>query len=92
MPMNPTIYPVELRESSIRMVFDTRSPGESLKAACLRVGPLVNVNSTTLTTGASKQPQQTLFHHANLKLLASWKPKTGHSKKNSGKPNALTKF
>lgn len=30
------------------MVFDTRSAGESLKGPYLRVGPLVNINSTTL--------------------------------------------
>jgi transposase len=41
-------YPAELHESSVRMVFDTRTPEESLKAVCLRVAPLVNVRFATL--------------------------------------------
>ncbi|KLR62144.1 hypothetical protein IMCC26207_105220 [Actinobacteria bacterium IMCC26207] len=41
-------YPAELRESSVRMVFVTRTPEESLKAVCLRVASLVNVRFATL--------------------------------------------
>ena len=37
-----------LRESSVCLVFDSRMPGESLKAACLRVSLLVNVKMLTL--------------------------------------------
>ena len=41
-------YLPETREKSVQMVFDTRTPEESLKAACLRVAPLVNVTFATL--------------------------------------------
>lgn len=41
-------YPAELHELSVRMVFDTRTPEESLKVVCLRVAPLVNVRFATL--------------------------------------------
>ncbi len=43
-----TSYLPETRERSVRMVFDTRAPDESLKAACVRVSPLVNVKFATL--------------------------------------------
>ncbi len=43
-----TSYLPEIREKAVAMVFDTRSPDESLKAACLRVAPLVNVKFATL--------------------------------------------
>ena len=43
-----TSYLPETREKSVQMVFDTRTPEESLKAACQRVSPLVNVRFATL--------------------------------------------
>ena len=42
-----TICLPEVREKSVAMVFDTRTPEESLKAACTRVAPLVNVKFAT---------------------------------------------
>ena len=41
-------YLPETREKSVAMVFDARRPEESLKAACVRVAPLVNVKFATL--------------------------------------------
>ncbi|MGK2886700.1 MAG: transposase [Rhodococcus sp. (in: high G+C Gram-positive bacteria)] len=48
MSKTQTSYLPETREGSLRLVFDTRSPDESLKAACMRVSPLVNVRFATL--------------------------------------------
>ena len=48
MTKTQTSYPAELRESAVGMVFDSREPDESLKAACDRVAPLVNVKFATL--------------------------------------------
>lgn len=36
MTKTQVLYPPEVREKSIAMVFDTRDPDESLKAACGR--------------------------------------------------------
>jgi len=48
MSKTQTLYPAEVRERSVSMVFDTLGPDESLKAACYRVAPLVNVKAATL--------------------------------------------
>lgn len=69
MSKTQTSYLPETREQSVAMVFDTRSPEESLKAACLRVAPLVNVKFATLynwcklatpTAGVSPRKAQTV--------------------------------
>lgn len=51
-------YSAELRESSIRMVFETQEPDESLKTVCVRVAPLVDVRAMTLY-GWAKQARPT---------------------------------
>ena len=51
-------YGAGLRESAIRMVFETREPDESLKTVCARVAPLVDVRFATLY-GWAKQARPT---------------------------------
>lgn len=69
MSKTQTSYLPEVREKSVAMVFDTRTPEESLKAACTRVAPLVNVKfatlynwckNTTPTTSVSVRKAQTV--------------------------------
>lgn len=47
-------YSAELRESAVRMVFESMEPDESLKMVCDRVAPLVDVRFATLYSWAKQ--------------------------------------